>query len=241
MLPVEAVWAWMVLHWGTLLSGLSGGVIVIVMLETFIYSRHEQQSCLSWPLPSAVVAQCAHWVQKVLTSCGYWLARLLNPLYYLRKLLPWLEPVWNAVVRLVKATGWLDHPPFYHFFSGFFASMEQPLRGLSCLTYGDLTALLSAAVYLGWALQQGWLSEFKWSLLWYLVPVLLLTTYMLFIKTIMWFRGSPLATPQQKKPVARIATLKKRSKQEHSNRERALRVRRRLNVEEEEPSSDEDH
>lgn len=38
-----------------------------------------------------------------LYQCGYWLARIFNPFYYLEKILPYLRPYGQAIYRLIVA------------------------------------------------------------------------------------------------------------------------------------------
>jgi hypothetical protein len=71
---------------------------------------------------------------------GLWMARVLNPLYYLNMLRPYWEPYAEAVERLFRVLV-TDKIPGYYFLKGFFSEY-----------YGYITTILLGVVTVGFEL-----------------------------------------------------------------------------------------
>jgi len=174
--------AWLQLHGWSLFQGTAVVTIVTILLETFIYSRKEKGEWNTVPLPSTLVAQIAKFLQNLFEKIGFWMGRLLNPFYWINKLKPWIQPVWNSTERLTKATGSLDYPPLYHFFVGLFDTKDKPFRYLPLTSYGDLMVLFVGLSYILFSHRRGY------SAAWRVGLPLVAGLYMLVVKAWIFLR-----------------------------------------------------
>jgi len=105
--------------------------IPVVIWEMIAYKHNRERS------PSVMLNKLFDWFRKISESIGFWVARVINPIYYIKKLIPYLrhlEPFLNALYRLLKVT-FFRAPPGYYFFKGFFTEY-----------YGYISAFISCVL-----------------------------------------------------------------------------------------------
>ena len=95
----------------------AGVFVVLVWCGLVVWEVRAERS--GQPLPSAGIRLCLDTIRRWTETFGLWIARLLNPLYYLEFVLPYLRPYFEAVKRIVVACSPVAVPGYF-FLRGFF-------------------------------------------------------------------------------------------------------------------------
>ena len=122
---------------------LGGSVIIfttLIVVETQRFRAREQgEGEENVRLPSEILFDWMETFRRWGGFFGFWLARLLNPMYYCSLIIPYLEDYWHAIIRLCIAC-LPRRPPFYDFISGFF---QEVYGHIDMLFYFVLAATMA--------------------------------------------------------------------------------------------------
>jgi hypothetical protein len=125
-----ASWPW--LGFTFEFAGLSLVMGILMLIQSEVQMQHEIDTGTHGAvLPSDLLYRLALWWRRFMLDMGRWLARLFNPLFYLKKFWRYVRPYYEAIRRLTQAVQ-PDALPGYYFLQGFFSEH-----------YGYLTAILA--------------------------------------------------------------------------------------------------
>lgn len=99
-----------------------GIAVLLVLWEAHAFTNNR-------PLPSDKIRHTFNVIRAWTERLGFWLARLLNPMYYFDFFMPYLRPYIDAIKRIVVAM-MPNHFPGYHFLKGFFTEYHGYIAAL---------------------------------------------------------------------------------------------------------------
>lgn len=111
--------------------------LISTIIETYLYRRRENGDNVK--LLSETLHEWVAMFQSLSESIGFWLARVVNPMFYLEKLWPCFRPYIDSLHRLWTALA-PNTVPFYYFLKGFF---KEYYGAISIGIYGILGTVIN--------------------------------------------------------------------------------------------------